>query len=199
VPDTRSPLYRTAKFFSAIGNPLVTSALMIGAACFRFLDRPHGIGLMGALVLCVIAPITWWNFRGVQTGRYSDFDVSQRQDRKTMYPIVVLLPLIGSGVLWATHQPKALCGGMLAVSLMALVASFVNRWIKVSLHAAFSFFFAVGSAALSWTWVAPLSIFAVLVAVSRLLIGRHVRRELVLGAFLGSSTGVLLLHALQIL
>ena len=196
--DSRSPLYRAARFLSAVGHPLATSAFMIGATCFRFLDRSTAIGLLGMLVLCVIGPITWWNLRGVQKGRYSDFDISRRQDRETMYPIIVLLPLLGSGILWASDQPKVLYAGMLSASLMGLVAFLVNRRIKISLHAAFCFFFAVGSAALAWAWVAPLTIFAVLVTASRWIVGRHVWRELMLGALLGSAVGSSLLRVLGV-
>jgi len=198
VLDRRPTLFRAAKFLSTIGNPLVTSAFMIGAACFHFLDRARAAEVLAILILCVIAPITWWNGRGVQKGQYSDFDVSRRQDRVTMYPIVVLLPLIGSIVLWVRHQPAALSGGMLSAGLMSLAAFVVNRWIKISLHAAFSFYYAAASAALGWAWVPALTIFAVLVTASRWIVGRHVWRELVLGSILGLAAGFLFLAALGI-
>lgn len=197
--DSRSKLYTTAKLFSVAGNPLITSTLIIGVACIRLLDGLHALAILAALVLCVIVPIVWWNHRGVRSGQYSDFDVSRREDRNTMYPLLVFLPLIGSAVLGAAQQPRALTCGLLAASLMSLAASLINRWIKISLHAAFSFFFAVGSAALTWRMVAPLTIFAILVTISRWIIGRHVWRELVLGTLLGVFAGSALLKTIGVL
>jgi membrane-associated phospholipid phosphatase len=113
-----------------------------------------------------------------------------------MYPIVLGLNLVSTGLLFLTHQPRALSVGMLCISLMLVVAYLTNRWIKTSLHSAFSFFFALAAIKLSLMWLAPMLIFATLVTSSVLILKRHRAHELVVGAALGILTGCVLLSVL---
>ena len=113
-----------------------------------------------------------------------------------MYPLVLVLILFATGLLFFTRQPKMLSVGMLCVSTMIVVAYLTNQWIKISLHTVFCFFFALVAIKISVAWLAPMLIFAVLVAFSRLILKRHRVVELMAGAGLGLLTGSVLLFAL---
>jgi hypothetical protein len=194
-----SALKRVAFVFSTLGNPLLTSAFLLGAACLRYLTAAQAMQVLLALILLVLLPIALWNLGKVRSGQYSDFDVSRREDRRTLYPLIVGLPLLAAGSLFLAGQPPSLWIGMLSASVMTAVAASVNQRIKISLHAAFSFFCAVAVVRLSTAWVAPVAVFAVLVTWSRLILKRHVVSELVLGMALGLGTGSALVLALRIM
>jgi len=179
-----------------MGNPLFIGAVFLFAFCLRLLDASRAMAIMATLVVLLFLPITIWIQTRVRTGRYSDFDVSRREDRTTMYPLVLVLILFATGLLFFTRQPKMLSVGMLCVSTMIVVAYLTNQWIKISLHTVFCFFFALVAIKISVAWLAPMLIFAVLVAFSRLILKRHRVVELMAGAGLGLLTGSVLLFAL---
>ncbi len=191
-----SLVYRTAYACSVLGNPLLISLIFLSAFCFHLLDPLRAIRVMVALAGLLFVPISVWIRSRVRSGDYSDFDVSRREDRTRMYPIILGLNLFATAMLFLTHQPSVLAAGMLSVSLMIGVAFLTNHWVKISLHAAFSFFFALAAIKISLTWVAPMVIFAALVASSRLILKRHKAHELVMGATLGILTGCVLLSVL---
>jgi membrane-associated phospholipid phosphatase len=199
MPEYKSSTERIAFVFSTLGNPLLTSALLLGAACLRFLNSSRALEVGLALFAFLLLPIALWTLGSVRTGYYSDFDVSRREERRTLYPLIVGLPLLAACALLATGQPASLWLGTLCASLMTAVAASVNRYSKISLHAAFSFFYAVAVVRISPTWVAPVAVFAVLVACSRFILKRHAIGELVLGTALGLGAGFALLLALRIM
>jgi phosphoglycerol transferase MdoB-like AlkP superfamily enzyme len=190
---------RVAFVFSTVGNPLLTSAFLLGAACFRFLSTSGAVLVLVALVLLLLLPIALWNWGRVRSGRYSDFDVSRREDRGTLYRLIVAMTLVAAGGLFITGQPRPLWFGMLCASLMLAVAAGVNRRIKISLHAAFAFFGTVAIARVDTAWVAPTAVFAVLVAWSRFILKRHSVGELTLGTALGLGVGSVLVFALGVM
>jgi membrane-associated phospholipid phosphatase len=196
VVTTHSLVYRAAYGCSVLGSPLLVSIVFLSLFSLRLMDSSHAITLIAALVALLFVPIGVWIWSRVRSGHYSDFDVSRRKDRTTMYPIVLGLNLVSTGLLFLTHQPRALSVGMLCISLMLVVAYLTNRWIKTSLHSAFSFFFALAAIKLSLMWLAPMLIFATLVTSSRLILKRHRAHELVVGAALGILTGCVLLSVL---
>jgi len=191
-----SLVYRVAYTCSVVGNPLFIGAVFLFAFCLRLLDASRAMAIMAALVVLLFLPITIWIQTRVRMGRYSDFDVSRREDRTTMYPLVLVLILFATGMLFFTRQPKMLSVGMLCVSTMIVVAYLTNQWMKISLHTVFCFFFALVAIKISVAWLAPMLIFAVLVAFSRLILKRHRVVELMAGAGLGLLTGSVLLFAL---
>lgn len=191
-----SLVYRTACGCSVLGNPLIISAIFLSAFCLRLLDPARAVEVVAALVALLFVPIAVWIRSRVRSGHFSDFDVSRREDRTTMYPAILGLNVISTGMLFLTHQPKVLSVGMLCTSVMLVVAFLTNRWIKISLHAAFSFFFALAAIKLSLTCVAPMLIFAALVTSSRLILKRHRASELVMGVALGILTGWVMLLVL---
>jgi membrane-associated phospholipid phosphatase len=83
-----------------------------------------------------------------------------------------------TAALWLGGQSRSVVAGLASSALLVLVAHAARRWLKISLHVAFAVF----SAVLLWPRigaVAALLILAVAVAWSRLVLGRHTRREVV--------------------
>lgn len=122
-----SLVYRAAYTCSVVGNPLFIGAIFLCAFCLRLLDASRAVEIVAALIVLLFLPIAIWIQSRVRKGRYSDFDVSRREDRATMYPIVLVLILFATGMLFLTHQPKMLSVGMLCIGTMIVVAFLTNR------------------------------------------------------------------------
>ena len=75
---------------------------------------------------------------------------------------------------------------MLAVWGLLLVCYVLNSWLKVSLHAAMSFFLACVLLRQEPTWGATALVLATLIAASRLVLRRHTLAELVVGSIVGA-------------
>ena len=73
---------------------------------------------------------------------------------------------------------------------LLLIAQLVNRRVKASMHLAFHAF--LGFLILSFNWVAGVCflLFALPLAWSRIYLGRHIGKEVVVGVVLGTLLGV---------
>jgi len=178
-----------ARVISTAGHPLLTSALFLAAVMVRQFPSANGPAVVALLVGGVLLPIAGWNLWQVRQGRYTNFDVSHRPQRVTMYPLIVGLLAAVTLTLYLTSQPARLTAGMAAACSLSASCWLANRWLKVSLHAAFSFFYALLSPNISPSLLIPAFAFAVAIVWSRHHLARHTLRELLAGAALG------LLHA----
>jgi membrane-associated phospholipid phosphatase len=186
---TLSPtLHRLAVLVSLLGHPLVTAPAFVGFVAWRQLDGRAASWALGSVVL-VVAAISLWNLRKTRRGAYSNFDVSERGQRNSFYPVLLGLLGLATGALFRQAPVGPFHYGLLAVWLMLLACYGLNFWLKVSLHAAMSFFLAFGVLHMHHGWGLLALGLAVLVAASRLVLGRHALPEVVAGAGLGLATG----------
>ena len=198
TPKSESLIELVGFVFSTLGNPLLTSALLLGTACVRFLNSSRALEVGLALLVLLLLPIALWNFGRVRSGHYSDFDVSRREDRSTLYPLIVGLPLLAAGTLFVTGQPASLWVGMLSRNYHDRCCRF-GEPLHQDLTACRFFFYAVAVVRISTAWVAPVAVFAVLVTCSRFILKRHAISELVLGTALGLAAGTALIFTLRIM
>jgi membrane-associated phospholipid phosphatase len=151
----------------------------------RTFPTANAPAVVALLVLGVLIPIAVWNQWQVRRGRYTNFDVSHRPHRATMYPLIVALLAVATAALYITHQPARLSAGMAAGCSLAACCWLANRWMKVSLHAAYSFFYALLTPNIGPDLLVPALLLATAIAWSRYRLGRHSASELLVGAALG--------------
>jgi len=174
-----------ARFVSIAGHPivLIPAALITARAPVRVLGL--FVAAMLAAALYVVA--------GLRAGKWTDIDVSRREQRAGLY-LACLLAVLGAAAAfalsgapaWALRRPLVAAGLLVACGL-------VNLRLKASLHAAFAVYAAalVGPAhALPFSFFAVLS---VLVAWSRIPLDRHTPLEAACGWGLGALAGGVLL------
>ncbi|UYZ59508.1 hypothetical protein [Hymenobacter latericus] len=202
-PATQNPptrrynprLVRVAYWVSALGNPLFTALVFVGVLAFRLLEVRVAAGVVAGLLLGVAAPMSIWNYRQVRSGAYTDFDVSVREHRASFYPRLIALLGLATALVWATQPAAPLRAGMLAALGLLVACYAINFRLKVSLHAALSFFMAGCVLGMNQAWGLGALLVASLVAASRLVLQRHSLAELVVGTLVGS--GVALLSVMQ--
>ncbi|MDO5505959.1 MAG: hypothetical protein Q4F49_06680 [Pseudoxanthomonas suwonensis] len=147
-----------------------------------------GVGLLLAIV-CVGLYIRWRYRRG----DWQTVDASDRRDRPALY-----LLLLGVGLAlgaWLGGWGSPIGRGVGMVTVMLAIAAVLNRWIKLSLHAA-----CLGFAVPVLWGFSPVAggVAAALLPLlgwSRLALRRHRLDEVVGGAGLGLLTGICALLA----
>ena len=187
LPQPFTKWRRVATWVSTLGHPLLTAVLFLSYVAFRLLGAQGAAWVTGSVTLGVLVPIAFWNYRQVQRGAYTNFDVSVREQRRSFYPRLLVLLSVATALLFCFPAAAPLRAGFVIGLSLLLVCYGINFWLKVSLHAALSFFVA-GCVILldGWGWGLTALGLAVAIATSRRVLGRHSTSELLVGAALGS-------------
>jgi len=129
-----------ARWVSWIGHPLVFISLTVGIIIALRLANRAGLGLLLTLLATVILPMALLLFRGSQSGRWSDPDVSIHAERVRFYPRAIPISAIAVAALWLLRAPVFALRGAVVTMFLLVVAALVNFRIKLSLHALFAFY-----------------------------------------------------------
>ncbi|RSK44182.1 phosphatase PAP2 family protein [Hymenobacter perfusus] len=189
MPDSLL-LRRVATVVSLLGHPLILAPVLVAFVAYR-----QGLGAgagwaIGSVVLVVVLPISWWNLRQTRRGSYTNFDVSERKQRNSFYPLLLgLLGLATLVVFWQQPADGGFRYGLLAAWALLLGCYGLNFWLKVSLHAAMSFFLASILLYMEPIGGGVAVMVAALIAASRLVLRRHTLLELLVGSLVGAAAG----------
>lgn len=178
-----------ARWVSIIGHPMALVPLAIavaGARDLRWTSTAAILGLVGAALAVVAIQVR----RGVRAGRFSDVDLTRREQRGSSYLLGLLL---AAAVLVALRLMGHRGGGAVGALVLLAVAALVNLKLKASLHVAFALYAAALVGPRSPVWLALFLAAAALVAWSRLALGRHTVIEVIAGAAIGALGGGLAL------
>jgi hypothetical protein len=189
-PLTRGMVWQIARAISWIGHPLVFVSVSLGLIVFFRLANRVGVSVLLALMFAVVLPTAWMLVRGVRSGRWSDADVSVREERKRFYPPAILLSIGGIVALLVLRAPGFVLQGAFTTLVLLLIAAVINRFLKISLHSMFAFYCAVILLRIHYPAGAFALVVAVLVAWSRLHLRRHALPDVVAGIALGVLGGV---------
>ena len=179
-----------ARWVSWIGHPLVFITLSVGIIIVLRLANRAGLALLLTLFATVILPMALLLFRGFQSGRWSDPDVSVRAERIRFYPRAISISAGAVIVLWLLHAPAFALHGATITLFLLIIAALINFRIKLSLHALFAFYSAVILFVVNPIAGAVAFALALLVFWSRLYLKRHDLPETIVGAFLGLLGGL---------
>ena len=179
-----------AQWISWIGHPLVFISLSVGIIIALRLANRAGLALSLTLLATVILPMALLLFRGFQSGRWSDPDVSIRAERVRFYPRAILILAMAVIVLLLSRAPGFALRGATMTLFLLIVAALINFQIKLSLHALFAFYSAVILFVVNPVVGAVAVALALLVFWSRLYLKRHDLLETLVGAFLGLLGGL---------
>lgn len=178
-----------ARTASIIGHPLVllpVAALIAASERDAPMQQLRFIGVTLAVLGLIVLGYSWLQ---VRSGRWTHADATVRSERTSLNVFLAALCLVSAALFWLLTEriymaiALALAGAIIAISLLAAA------WVKVSLHTAFATFATV----LLWPNTVALAvgvIVSVAVIWSRLVLGRHVIADVVVGLLLGTAAGV---------
>jgi len=179
-----------ARWVSWIGHPLVFISLSVGIIIALRLANRAGLALSLTLLATVILPMALLLFRGVQSGRWSDPDVSIHAERVRFYPRAISISAVAVLGLLVSRAPAFALRGATMTLFLLIIAALINFRIKLSLHALFAFYSAVILFVVNPVVGAVALAVALLVFWSRLCLKRHDLLETLVGAFLGLLGGL---------
>ncbi|UKB85915.1 phosphatase PAP2 family protein [Chryseobacterium sp. MEBOG06] len=172
--------HKISKVISDFFNPLVSLVIFFIYMSIREYTFQESLLYFVPVLLIIIAPIIIWLVWNVKTGRYTNMDVSNRVQRKTLY-IFIAACVIGY-LIFNYIKNGYVDLVMLFVLILLFALQISNLFIKSSMHTAFNVFVA----ALFFTLDQKMGILwlgvAVLVGVTRIILKRHTVKEVFMGA-----------------
>jgi hypothetical protein len=92
--NTSPFIFKSAKFISTLFNPLFSLLLYFSYIQIKFETFSGGLKKFLLLFILLIFPVSFWIFKRVKSGKYSDADVSNREERKTLYYFIIAALLV---------------------------------------------------------------------------------------------------------
>lgn len=182
-----------AHFISNFAHPLISFPIFVVIQLFSNEPMARAISLSALIILGIFVPITLKLYFGTKKGKYTNFDVSDRQERKGFFPTVIFLFAAIIAVLYFTKQPNYILQPFLFALLLMSICYIANFFLKVSLHTSLTLFLGFLILPLNvWIGIGFMA-FTGLMAWSRLYLKRHSLAEILYGAVIGSSVGILYL------
>lgn len=188
-------MMRWARIISFLGHPLLTTSaflLFIGHRSSAISMRESAF-----VIAAVVIPLSLWNLRNTRTGAYSNFDVSIRTERHSMYLVSIALMVLAVIVLYVSKVAFSLRVGLTCMLALFAIAAAANHRLKLSLHAAVSCYLSIAMMAFNQRAGIVLFGCSLAVALSRFVLRRHTLPELAWGGALGVAAGVVLLVLLR--
>jgi hypothetical protein len=179
-----------ARWISWIGHPLVFITLSLAIIIALRLANRAGLALLLTLLATVVLPMGLLLFRGFQSGRWSDPDISVRAERVRFYPLAISISVVAVIALLLLRAPAFALRGATMTLLLLIIAALINFRIKLSLHALFAFYSAIILFVVNPIAGAVALALALLVFWSRLYLKRHDLPQTLVGALLGLLGGL---------
>ena len=171
-----------ARILSIAGHPFLLIPLTVAASTKGW----KGTAVVAGITILPLLAIV---IRNVRRGRWSDHDVSRRDQRAGLYLVAAPLVLLAALVLYFLGASTSMLRAVGAAAAMLAVGLAANRWLKISMHMMCAAFCGVLLGRL-YPWTPALSIpFTAAVAWSRWKLERHTPLEIALGLVLGTVAG----------
>ena len=187
--------HRLAKYISIVGHPFVTFSFFVIIVMFATEEFYKALLITFLLEGCLIIPNVIRNYIKTRKGEYTNFDVSVRTQRHSMYLFAMPLMLIITAVLFYTGQSMNLCLGVLCGLILLLASFIVNFFVKCSMHVALTIYLAFLIIPLNTMVGIIIIVFTGFIGWSRVELKRHTTKEVYVGAIIGFIIGFFMLFA----
>jgi membrane-associated HD superfamily phosphohydrolase len=182
---------KLAQSLSFLGHPLLLGTFYVILMSFKNLSNENAWKVSILTVGLIALPVIIHNTQKLRKGEYTNFDVSDQNQRKGFYPFIISLFTLLILVFYLSGFPISVTLNTLNFLLMMLLMGLVNLKIKASLHACIAFYISISLFSLS-LWIGmTFFILAFGTSWSRLILGRHSLPELVIGMGMGLVFGLI--------
>ncbi len=191
--QTNSPLFlRLSKFISNLFNPLTSLFVYFLYSSLKIYTWQETVIIFLPILLLTIVPITIWIYYNVKKGKYTNVDVSDRNQRKGLY--FFIFAMISVFLIYDYFANQSVDLTMLFLLILLGTMQVSNYFIKSSMHTAFNvfvaaLFFAINPY-LGLVWLG----IAALVGFTRIILKRHTIAEVVMGALIASCISFIYLY-----
>lgn len=175
-----SLLHKVSKVISDFFNPLVSLIIFFVYMSIKQYTTKESFLYFLPLLLMIIVPVIIWLVWNVKTGRYTNMDVSNRVQRKTLY--IFIAACVITYLIFNYIRNGYLDLVMLFILILLFALQISNFFIKSSMHTAFNIFVAALFFTLDWKMGIVWLGIAILVGVTRVILKRHTVKEVFMGA-----------------
>lgn len=187
-----SLINKISKVISDFFNPLVSLFIFFVYMSVRQYSLKDSLLYFLPVLLMIILPVILWLVWNVKTGRYTNMDVSNRIQRKTLYIFIAACVIIY--ITYNYFRNGYIDFVMLFILILLFALQISNLFIKSSMHTAFNIFVAALFFALSWKMGIIWLGIAILVGVTRVILKRHTVKEVFMGAGIAFLVSFLYLY-----
>ena len=125
-----------ARWISIVAHPFTMITLLAAVPAIHQASRQAFQAVL-LVIFAVIVPIGLLMIRQVRRGQWSNVDASNASERPALF-FIALITLVATLAWLRLKDPHSfLVQGMFVTAGFLMVAAFLNRWIKLSLHIAF--------------------------------------------------------------
>jgi hypothetical protein len=193
-----NPLTRVARLLTEVFTPPVLVAVLpivIGVHSGRTVEAGLAWGLLAALFSAVIPYMMVWY--GVRRGRLSDRHIGVREQRTKPLALGLVSVLVGLALLGVFGAPRELIALVVAMFAGGLVATVINHFWKLSVHASVAAGTTVILAlAFGPEWLAT-SVVVAAIGWSRVHLRDHTTSQVVAGTVIGAVVSGLVFGLLR--
>ncbi|QBA23632.1 ABC transporter permease [Chryseobacterium indologenes] len=175
-----SLLHKISKVISDFFNPLVSLIIFFTYMSIREYSLKDSMLYFLPVLLMIIIPVVVWLVWNVKTGRYTNMDVSNRVQRKSLYIFIAVCVIVY--LLFNYIRKGYIDLVMLFILVLLFALQISNLFIKSSMHTAFNVFVAALFFSLDWKMGLVWLGIAVLVGITRIILKRHTVKEVFMGA-----------------
>lgn len=185
---------KIANFISIIGHPLLTIPIFIAIVMFANENAKKAFYISFLIIGCVFVPIILRMYIKSKNGTYTNFDVSDKKQRKTLFIFIIPLLVIVTFILFKSQQNNNLCMTILFATILVFISQVVNLFIKSSLHVSLNIYLSFLVMTLNYKIGIILFLFTGLLGWSRIVLGRHTLKEVLVGGAIGLSISLITLY-----
>ncbi|TZF93571.1 ABC transporter permease [Chryseobacterium panacisoli] len=175
-----SLLHKISKVISDFFNPLVSLIIFFTFMSIREYTLKDSMMYFIPILAMIIIPVVIWLVWNVKTGRYTNMDVSNRVQRKTLY--IFIAACVIAYLLFHYIRNGSVDLVMLFILILLFALQISNLFIKSSMHTAFNIFVAALFFSLDWKMGLLWLGIATLVGITRVILKRHTVKEVFMGA-----------------
>lgn len=186
-----------AKCISFCGHPLLTIPLFVTITMFATEDVRKAALVTFLIVGCIFIPLFIWLYVKSKNGTTTNFDVSDRKQRKSLFVFILPLLMLVTIILYNTGQSKTVCLSVFFGLVITFVSQIINLRIKSSLHVSMTIYLAFLIIPLNYQLGIVVFILSGLIGWSRIVLGRHTLKEVLWGGGIGLTVGLIMLYTEQ--
>jgi len=189
---------KLAKIISTVGHPLLTIPIFVIVVLLSSNDLKTALLLSALIIGGVVIPVVIRLLIKSRNGSYTNFDVSDRHQRKSLFVFTIPLLVILTFVLFSTHQSLTVCYSVLFATILIVISQLVNLYIKSSLHVSLTFYLSFLAIPINLGLGFAFFILTIFVGWSRVVLKRHTLKEVIAGAIIGLTVGGLMFYFLTL-
>ena len=188
---------KISKIISNFFNPLTSFFLFYLYFSLKNFTREEAISNFLPIFFIILLPISLWIFWNVKKGNYTNMDVSNRNQRKSLYFFIaaaILVYLIYE--YFVNNHLNHLDFIMLFISILLILMQISNYYIKSSMHTAFNVFvsalFFVENITLGIVWI----LLSIVVGITRIILKRHTPKEVLMGFSIATFVSLMYIYVM---